>query len=233
LARVELGYLALSYESHRFDVVLAGMPSLVSKFTSLGMEEESGFCLFLKAAALEECARTDEAIQELLSLREFLAIGTSEPLARLVATKLGELFAQKGRYEEAFQYYREATHRLGAGEWNWVSANVKASVAVTLRDMGKFALAIDIMREALSDFDRVCSIAKAAYSRVLLAEILLLAGREREAEIEILAALPTIRKQSLVREGLAAGKLLREAIRRCGADKASLLGLCEYLRSRV
>jgi hypothetical protein len=107
------------------------------------------------------------------------------------------------------------------------------SLAVTLRDIGNLGLAIEVMREAVAGFDRSSVVARAAYCRVLLAEMLLGSGRIQEAEIEILAALPTIEKQSMVSEGLAAGKLLREALRRCGADRAALLRLCVYLKSQV
>lgn len=58
----------------------------------------------------------------------------------------------------------------------------------------------------------------AAYLRVVLAETLMVGGHENDAVAEIVAVLPIIDEQGLVREGIAAIGLLRESIRRKKAD---------------
>ena len=69
----------------------------------------------------------------------------------------------------------------------------------------------------------------AAYLRIVLAETPLLAGRPREAEIEILAAIPTIEREGMVEEGFAALKLLRESVHQSATDVASLRALRESM----
>ena len=70
----------------------------------------------------------------------------------------------------------------------------------------------------------------AAYLRIVLAETLLLAGRPREAEIEILAALPTIEAEQMAQEAFAALKLLRKSLDRSKLDAASLRTLRETMK---
>jgi hypothetical protein len=65
----------------------------------------------------------------------------------------------------------------------------------------------------------------AAYVRIVLAETLLASGREGEATLEIIAALPVIEELELVQEGVAAVALLRESLRRQKADPEALKAL--------
>jgi len=72
----------------------------------------------------------------------------------------------------------------------------------------------------------------AAYIRVVLAETLIAASRHREAEWEILAALPTIEEQKMVPEGFAAMTLLKESVRRRKTDPVALRDLREHLQTK-
>jgi hypothetical protein len=65
-----------------------------------------------------------------------------------------------------------------------------------------------------------------------LAQTLLEAGQPREAEWQILAALPTIDEEKMVPEGFAAVALLRESVRQRKTDPKALLELREYLRAK-
>jgi hypothetical protein len=65
-----------------------------------------------------------------------------------------------------------------------------------------------------------------------LAEALLEVGRAREAEWEILAALPTIEEQKMVPEGFAAIALLRESVKQRKTDPKALLELRQYLKAK-
>jgi hypothetical protein len=111
-----------------------------------------------------------------------------------------------------------------------LSPDFKATVAGTCRDTGQFAIAADLFREAISEYGALSLNTQTAYIRILLAETLLLAGRPREAEIEILAAIPTIEKERMVEEGFTALKLLRESVERSQTDTASLRALRERLK---
>ena len=56
-------------------------------------------------------------------------------------------------------------------------------------------------------------------------------GSPREAEWELLAALPTINEQQMVPEGFAAVALLQESVRRRKTDPKALAELREYLQA--
>jgi DNA-directed RNA polymerase specialized sigma24 family protein len=57
---------------------------------------------------------------------------------------------------------------------------------------------------------------------LVLADVLLDAGQEREAELEIRAALPIIDEEKMVPEGVAALSFLRESVRRRKIDRNAL-----------
>jgi hypothetical protein len=56
-------------------------------------------------------------------------------------------------------------------------------------------------------------------------------NRDREAEWEILAALPVIDEVKMVQEGLVAVALLRESVRRRRTDPIALQNLRAYLQA--
>jgi hypothetical protein len=68
-----------------------------------------------------------------------------------------------------------------------------------------------------------------AYTRVLTAETLLMAGFKDEAIGELLLALPVIEKEGLVEEAEASVWLLRQAIKQRGMSAAMLRELRERL----
>lgn len=70
-----------------------------------------------------------------------------------------------------------------------------------------------------------------AYTHLVIAETLLATNRQREAEWEILAALPAIQELSLVPEGFAAAALLRESVSRRQTDPKALQDLRAHLQA--
>ncbi len=69
-----------------------------------------------------------------------------------------------------------------------------------------------------------------AYTHLLIAETLLEMSREREAEWEILAALPEIDEIKMVPEAFAAIALLRESVSRRRPDSSALKQVRAYLQ---
>jgi hypothetical protein len=103
-------------------------------------------------------------------------------------------------------------------------------VAETLRRIGQLRAAVDAYREAVNDFVQLGMQTQAAYLRVVLSEALLEAGRHREAEWELLAALPTINEQKMVPEGFAAVALLQQSVKLRKTDPSALSELRRYLQ---
>jgi hypothetical protein len=116
------------------------------------------------------------------------------------------------------------------GRPSWGRASLKALLGGTLRDTGNLTSAIASFREAVAEYSVLGFTTKVAYIRMLLAETLLLADRPREAEVEILAALPTIEEQEMAAEGIVAISLLRESIRQSCLDGEVLKQVREHLK---
>ncbi len=230
LARLAYGRLTLCYELRRYDLVLRDVPFLLVRFRKLALEEEEIKCLFLEGMALKESGSPQAAMAKFLALEQQLL--ESDPCRLLggVLSRIGELYSARGWHYEAMRKYQQALQLLRKSGRPSMVADLKATVGETCRDMGKFATAIDLYREAITDYGELSLGALAAYLRIVLAETLLLAGRPREAEIEILAAIPTIEKERMVEEGFAALNLLRESVHQCQTDVASLRALRERMK---
>jgi tetratricopeptide (TPR) repeat protein len=230
LARLAYGRLTLCYELRQYDLVLRDTPLLLARFQKLALEEEEIKCLFLEGMALKESGSAQVALAKFLTLEQRLF--GSDPCRLLggVLSKVGELYSARGRHHEAMQKYQRALPLLRKSGRPSMLADFKGTVGETCRDMGKLATAVDLYREAISDYCELSMGALATYLRIVLAETLLLAGRPREAEIEILAAIPTIEKERMVEEGFAALNLLRESVHQSQTDVASLRALRERMK---
>ncbi len=69
------------------------------------------------------------------------------------------------------------------------------------------------------------------YLHLVIAETLISLGRDREAEWEILAALPAIEEMKMAPEALAAVALLRDSARRRSTDAAALQQIKSHLEA--
>jgi len=229
LARVAYARLAFACDTHRHEEVLRRIPDLHLEFVALRMEEEAAICRFVHGASLEAIGKLSEATEILLTLHSSLLEQPDHWLLGHATSKLAEVLALSGKFDEAFKYYRQALAWLG-GRPSWARASLKALLAGTLRDTGNLTSAIASFREAVADYSVLGFRTKVAYIRMLLAETLLLADRPREAEVEILAALPTIREQEMSAEGVVAVSLLRESIRQSRLDGEALRQVREHLK---
>jgi tetratricopeptide (TPR) repeat protein len=229
LARVAFARLALACETHRHEEVLRRIPDLHSEFVALGMEEEAAICRFVQGASLEALGRSGEATEILSTLRSSLLEQPDHWLLGHTTSKLAEVLALSGRFDDASGYYRQALVWLGDRP-SWARASLKAYLGGTLRDTGNLTPAVTAFREAVADYSVLGFKTKVAYIRMLLAETLLLADRPREAEVEILAALPTIEEQEMAAEGIVAISLLRESIRQSRLDGEVLRQVREHLK---
>jgi tetratricopeptide (TPR) repeat protein len=231
LARVAYVRLSLRYDAGRYADVLELLPSVALTFGKLGMNAELGKCRFLEAMSLKELGRFEESIscfQRLLSQHEFQADSGLRGMAML---NMGNIRSAEGDQREALASYRAAQPLLETAQRFVVLADLKGMVAETLTRMGQIGTAVDAFREAVADFVRLGVHTQAAYYRVMLAEVLLHAARPREAEWELLAALPTINEQKMVPEGFAAVALLQESVRQRKTDPRALAELRQHLQT--
>jgi len=231
LARVAYVRLSLRYDMGRYTDVLELLPSIGLTFEKLGMHSELGKCRFLEAMSLKELGRYAESasrFQSMLTATEFQA---DAGIRGMAMTNLGNLRSLEGDAQGALVAYKAAQPMLEAARRHEMIADLKGMVAETLRTIGQTSASIDAYRECVSDHIQLGMEARAAYVRVLLSEALLEAGRPREAEWELLAALPTINEQQMVPEGFAAVVLLQESLRQRKTDPKALSDLRQYLQT--
>jgi hypothetical protein len=128
--------------------------------------------------------------------------------------------------------YRQASPLLKSAKRFSALADLKLMLGGTLQRMGHLGAAVQAFRESVNDYVALGMDTRATYLRVVLAEALLEEGKPREAEWEILAALPTIDQEKMVPEGFVAISLLRESVRQRKTDPKALIELREYLQTK-
>jgi tetratricopeptide (TPR) repeat protein len=232
LARVSYIRLTLKYDMRRHEDVLELVPSLALTFQKLGMANELAKCRFLEAMSLKELGRIDEAATRLERLASGEEFRVEPALSGMALVNLGDLRSIQGSLDAALAAYRDAAPLLQAAKRFPALADLKVMLGGTLRRMGQLAAAVESYRDAVKDHVALGMSTRVAYLRVLFAEILLETGKPREAEWEILAALPTIDEEKMVPEGFAAFALLRESVQQRKTDPNALFELREYLQAK-
>jgi thioredoxin-like negative regulator of GroEL len=111
-------------------------------------------------------------------------------------------------------------------------ANVNSIIASGYRAQGKLAEAIGTFRASKGIYAYLGMKTHEAYIEVLIAETYLAMGCHREAEREILKALPSIEEQGMITDAVAAVSILREAVRRRKLDPQVLREVTERLRPK-
>lgn len=232
LANVSYIRLALHYDMGRYKRVIELIPSLIGSFQKLGMHVEVLKCRFLEAASLKSASRVVESRERLERLRQEPELTADGTLHGLVLSNLGELLSAEGRHEEAFAVYQEALVAHSQSGKPLVGAHLKSALAESLRNQGSLLKAVEFYRAAIADYASLGMRTVVANLRVVVTETLLALDRPREAEWEILQALPTIEEQKMVPEGFAAVALLRESVKRRKADPNALRELREHLQKQ-
>jgi tetratricopeptide (TPR) repeat protein len=232
LARVTYIRLALRYDMRRYDDVLELLPSVALTFSKLGMDQELSKCRFLEAVALKDLGRDDEAITVFNRLVANSEVRCEDGLRGMALVNLGDLHGKREAFELALGNYNSALPILRSTKRFIALADLKAMVGETLRRMGRVEASLSAYREAVSEYSALSATTRVAYLRVVLAEALLQAGRFKEAEWEIKAALPTIAEERMVPEGFAALNLLQESLQQRKADPRALGELREYLQAK-
>jgi tetratricopeptide (TPR) repeat protein len=214
----------------RYDDVLELLPSVLSSFEKLGMRREAAKSRFLEAMTLKETGRNVEAFAAFETLRTRLEGTIEKSLLGMVLIEIGSQYSEQSRYDEAVAEYQKAMAVLSSTGEPMTIAHLKGIVGDTYRHQGNLSAAIEAFSSALADYVSLGMTVRVAYYRVILAETLIAVSRHREAEWQILAALPTIEEQKMVPEGFAAVALLRESVRMRKTDPKALRELREHLQ---
>jgi len=232
LANTAYARLTLHYDSGRYERALESLPSLTQSFLKLNMDRERLKCRFLQAMCLKNSQRRGEAREELESMNCEPTLGADAGLHGMVLLNLGDLETQDGNPRAALELYRRALPLVQDSDQAFAAAHLKGLIAEALRADGNLSPAVQAFRSAIGAYLALGMNTWVAYLRVVLSETLIALSRHREAEWEILAALPTIDEQKMVPEGFAAVALLRESVRRRETDQSALRELKEALQAR-
>jgi tetratricopeptide (TPR) repeat protein len=228
LSKVAYHRLALRLEERDFDAVEELLPQLIASFEKLGMTEDALKSRVLQGAILKETDRLTEAAE---LLREVAALAESARLDSLLAhihVNLAQIYSFLGEAEHAKQQVVVATPLLKKLGFRMALAKLQWGVGYLQRTQGKSAAAIETYRMAQEQFLELGMRADVAAVQLVIADLFLDTGQEKQAEWEIRQALPLIDEYKLVPEGFAAMTLLRESLRRQKIDRQALRNLHGY-----
>ena len=231
LSNVAYIRLALRFEMGLYQDVLDLIPSLRSSFEKLGMLVELAKCGLLEAMSLKQCGRTGTALEVLEEVRKQEAVVSDCFLHARILTEMGDLHRLEGRTVQAIKAYATALPLLENKPPSLALADLQLFVGSAYRDQGQFAEALNASRSAIVTYAELGMATRVSYARLFIADTLLALGRHREAEWEILAALPAIEQGKMVPEGLAAVALLKESVRSRKTDPNALRDLREHLQA--
>jgi tetratricopeptide (TPR) repeat protein len=222
LARIAFERLILLCDMHQVKGLLDALPPLIVRFEQLGMRREVRRAGFVVAMILKALGRNETARQKLEVLLADPLVEDMAVLRSLAMTNLAEVLADLGRGERTFELLGSvmSSEAMRCEPLSRCGAHI--ALAEVLRDRGQLPAALDALRIANDGFEELRMSTYVAYTRLLIAEILLLMNRNQEAENEIRAALPTIEKQKMATEGFAALAFLKESLHRRTSDPEAL-----------
>lgn len=228
LSRLAYQRLAERLEERQIDVVLEMLPALIESFRSLDMAEDVLKCRFLEGLALMETDELPKAIdlfqdiaREAASMGNARLLGTAYCNLTHVYGMLGDVEGARKSSEKAIPILRRLDDRVALAKVQW-------GLATLLRETGQIAASIGAYRQAQEDFEAIGMRADIAALNLVVADLLLEQGRDREALLEIGAALPVISELKMAPEGMAALTLLRESARRQEVNRPALRELHGY-----
>lgn len=231
LANVAYARLALRFEMGRYQHVLELAPSLESSFRKLRMEAEAAKCALLLAMTMKQTGNNIQAIDSLTALQDVQALRADAPLQARILSELGDLRQLEGQLDLAMAAFQQALALLAGGDVCHTRADLKLYVGGVHRALGSLGEAELAFRSAQGDYRALEMRGQVAYTHLVIAETLLEMRRDREAEWEILAALPAIDEIQMVPEAFAAAALLRESVQRRKTDPKALQELRSHLQA--
>lgn len=230
VARLAYQRMALAVEERHFEEVLELLPTWIESFDRLGLPEDALKCRFLEALVLRETGHSARAVEVLRNVCDRAEEQGNLRLAAEAANNLAEFCRALGDLNQAMVYARKAFPILKELNNTVGLVKLRWSVGDILREQGKTSEAIDAYREALESAREVGMRGDEAAIHLVLADVLLDAGQDRQAEWEVRAALPIIEEEKMVPEGYAALSLLRDALRVRQVDRKALRQLHGYFR---
>ena len=228
LSRLNFQKLALLTEERRFDEVLQRLPAVLAGCEQAHLPQESLKCRIIEGNIFREQGRLAEAMAV---FREVCRQGGMVRSDRIVASgyvNLAQIHGELNEPEEAIEASRAAMpllKKLG-NRIDW--AKVQWGLGILYRSQGNGTAAVEAFHLAQKEFGEIGMRADVAALNLIIADLHLEAGQDREARAEIEAALPVIEEFKLVPEGIAALSLLRQSLANHRINREALRSLHGY-----
>jgi tetratricopeptide (TPR) repeat protein len=231
LSNVAYTRLALRFAMGQYHDILELIPSVSSSFEKLGMPTDLAKCRLLEAMTLKQCGRMPAALEVLEQARTQQAVLNDNSLHARILAEIGDVYQLEGQFDQAMKAYETALPLLENRPPSLALADLQMFVGAGYRGQGQLIPALEALRSSLVTYAKLEMATRVSYVRLFVADTLLALGRNREAEWEILAALPAIEHGKMVPEGLAAAELLKESVRGRKTDPNALRELREHLQA--
>jgi len=227
---VEYNRLGRLHIMRRYSEVDEQIRPLIERFRALLMPVHELKAKFVHANTLKELG--SDPAQALVAMTDVYREGVRAGnlmLTSSTACGIAQMYGQKELPALADCWAAIGVRLAKRAGSPWVVAYALTTLGELLRDRGEYDAAIKQYRAGAHEYSRARMDPFVAYTRVIVAETLLISGREDEAIAELLLALPIIEAENLVAEAEVSVWLLRQAIRGRGMTPAMLRELRERL----
>ena len=232
LSVIQYARLCLLFDREDFDRMLELLPAVRKGLHETGMRRYSLKCDLAWSICLNNLGRQGEAKAILEQLRHDEQVAREEGLYAMVLTRLADHLQSEGRFAEASALLTTAAGFLESPTCPGAKGDLYIVLGDLLRRQGRYEEAMSAFVEGIRNYDALGLIKWVAFGRLLKAEMYLALSRPREAEQEILLALPVIEKLRLVPDGFAAIALLSESLKRQKTSPEDLQQLRAYLQRK-
>ena len=225
--RVDVERLSLAFIRQNNDAVVLAAPALIAR---VSVPRERLKARVLYASSLMVLGRSEEA-RSVLKVAESDPAIESEPHFRIwILTKLGTALSFLGREVEAMESFGAAGDVLAEYPDPMQMGGLAGAIGEHLARLSRLEEATVLYKKAREISRQIGQLQHVAYLSVLRAELLMLLGKNDQAQSELVTALPLIDKFDLRREAMAAVALLREAMKKRQTDVTTIQALREQLR---
>lgn len=230
LAMVEFNRLGRLYIRRRYAEVVEQSGPLIERFRTLSMPAHELKVSFVLANSLKDGSYPAQQTLKVFkdTYRAAVRMG-NVMLSASLASGLAQLHGKAGNQLLADCYAVLGLRLAERAACPWVSAYAISTRGELLRDRGAYLEAVNAYRAGAQVYAESHMYPFVAYTRVIIAETLLIAGREGDAIGELLLALPIIERESLIEEAEASVWLMRQAIKQRGIRPSMLRDLRERL----
>lgn len=232
LANVAYARLALAFDMGEYLAVSEAVLPVRESFSRLEMHTQKAKCFLLEAFALKQLGKNAAALLRLENAAVTLKEASEPSLLSRVFAEMGDVYQLQNESSQAVLHFRKAAALLDPTEVSVFTADLKLFLGGAYAAEGQSDDALEALRAARSDYVALSMETRTAYVSLVLAHTLLQLGRARQAEWEILAALPVIQDQKMVPECTAAIALLGESARQKKANPEALSEILNRLHSR-